>query len=138
TLCSPYLGWMFPRRRDHYERYLTLRDVPRQEVGRWKAGLLSFLRKLTWKYGRPLLLKSPTHTCRIRLLLELFPDARFVHIRRDPYTVFLSTRRLHQTVERQVGFQRHPGRDVEGYILRRYRLMYDVIVEERGLVPHGR
>ena len=138
TLCSPYLTWMFPRRRGHYERYLTLRDVPREEVERWKAGLRHFLQKLTWKYGRPLLLKSPTHTCRIRLLLELFPDARFVHIRRDPYTVFLSTRRLHDTVERLVGFQRHPGRDLEGYILRRYRLMYDVFFEERGLVPPGR
>jgi hypothetical protein len=138
TLCSPYLAWMFPRRREHYERYLTLRGVPRAEVERWKAGLLSFLRKLTYKYGRPLLLKSPTHTCRVRLLLELFPDARFVHIRRGPYTVFLSTRRLHETVERLVGFQRHPGRDLEGYILRRYRLMYDVFFEERGLVPPGR
>jgi hypothetical protein len=136
TLCSPYLGFMFPRRRDHYERYLTLRDVPPEEVERWKAGLLHLLRKLTWKYGRPLLLKSPTHTCRIRLLLELFPDARFVHIRRDPYTVFLSTRYMH--LNALVGLQRLDHRGLDEYVLRRYRLMYDVFFEERGLVPPGR
>ncbi len=138
TLLSPYLGWIFPGRRDHYDRYLTLRHVPREEVERWKAGLLLFLRKLTWKYGRPLLLKSPTHTCRIRLLRELFPDARFVHIRRDPYAVFLSTRRLHEKVVRTIGLQRPRERGVEDYILRRYRLMYDAFFEERGLVPSGR
>ena len=38
----------------------------------------------TLKYNRSLLLKSPPHTARIRLLLEMFPNARFVHILRDP------------------------------------------------------
>jgi hypothetical protein len=138
TPYSPYLAWAFPRREAHYERYLTLRDVPREEVEGWKAALRLFLQKLTWKYHRPLLLKSPTHTCRIRLLLELFPDARFVHIRRGPYTVFLSTRRLFETVLQNVGLQRCDRRGFDDLVLRRYRLMYDVFFEERGLVPPGR
>ncbi len=90
TLRSPYLSWSFPRRSEHYDRYLTLRSVPDGELAQWKAGLKYFLQKLTWKYRRPLVLKSPSHTCRIRLLLELFPDARFVHVHRNPYVVFLS------------------------------------------------
>jgi omega-hydroxy-beta-dihydromenaquinone-9 sulfotransferase len=138
TPYSPYLAWAFPRREAHYERYLTFRDVPRVEVERWQAALRLFLQKLTWKSHRPLLLKSPTHTCRIRLLLELFPDARFVHIRRDPYTVFLSTRRLFETVLQNVGLQRCDRRRFDELVLRRYRLMYDVFFEERGLVPPDR
>ena len=31
-----------------------------------------------------IVLKSPAHTARVRVLLELFPKARFVHIIRDP------------------------------------------------------
>ena len=42
-------------------------------------------------------LKSPPHTARIRLLLEMFPDARFVHIHRDPYQVFQSCRHYYDT-----------------------------------------
>jgi hypothetical protein len=36
------------------------------------------------------LLKSPVHTARVELLLQLFPKAQFIYIHRDPYTVFKS------------------------------------------------
>ena len=92
TGLSPCIGWAFPRKRDHYDRYLTFRGVPASEIARWQAAFVRFLKKLTWKYRRPLVLKSPPHTCRIRLLLQMFPRARFVHIHRDPYDVFRSSR----------------------------------------------
>lgn len=38
----------------------------------------------------PLLIKSPVHTARVRLVLGLFPRARFLYIHRDPYEVFQS------------------------------------------------
>src|SRR5262249_32216080 len=87
TLCSPYIGLVFPRRQGRYAPFLPSRGVAEGVVTGWKAALVLFLKKLTWKYGRPLVLKSPPHPCRIRLLLDLFPDARFVHIRRNPYDV---------------------------------------------------
>src|SRR5262245_42059120 len=40
TPLSPLLSWVFPRRADHYDRYLTLRDVSAAEVAEWKAALL--------------------------------------------------------------------------------------------------
>lgn len=138
TGLSPCAGWAFPLRRDHYDRYLTFRDVPAEEVARWKGALLLLLRKLTWKYGtRPLVLKSPPHTCRIRLLLELFPGARFVHIHRDPYAVFQSSRLMFRTVFELHRVQRPREDDLDEWILRQYRAMYDAYFEERGLIPAG-
>ncbi len=99
TGLSPYMGWCFPGDGADYDRYLTFRDVPGDEVGHWKHALTQFLKKLTVRYGRPLVLKSPPHTARIRLLLELFPDARFVHIHRNPYVVFRSTRHMIRAVQ---------------------------------------
>ena len=43
--------------------------------------------------------------CRIQTLLELFPDARFVHIVRDPYVVFPSTVNLWKSLYRNHGLQ---------------------------------
>jgi hypothetical protein len=134
TRLSPYLAWAFPRRWAHYERYLTFRGVARAEVERWKAGLLLFLKKLTFKYDRPLVLKSPPHTGRVRLLLELFPEARFVHIHRDPYTVFQSTQHLELAATSTMGLQRASPHDLSARILRRYQTMYDCYLEERALI----
>ena len=46
---------------------------------------------------RRLLLKSPVHTSRIKILLQLYPDAQFVFIHRDPYTVFKSAANMADT-----------------------------------------
>ncbi|MDY7076347.1 MAG: sulfotransferase, partial [Chloroflexota bacterium] len=137
SLRSPLIGWSFPRREEHYERYLTFRGVSEKEVERWKAAFVIFLKKLTWKYKRPLILKSPVHTARIRLLLDLFPDARFVHIHRNPYTVFQSTRWLYEkTVSK--GYLQHPQAErINDGILRRYAKMYDAFFEEWVLIPDG-
>jgi hypothetical protein len=138
TFRSPCVGWVFPRRADHYDRYLTFRGVPEREVEEWRQALVLYLKKLTWKHGKPLLLKSPPHTCRIKLLLGLFPEARFVHIHRNPFTVYQSTRHTLSRVLRLTRLQGGSGYDAEGSVLRRYREMYDVIFEERGLIPAGR
>jgi hypothetical protein len=134
---SPYLGWVFPRQRDHYDRYLTFRGVPDSEITQWREAFTLFLKKLTWKYQRPLILKSPPHTCRIKLLLQLFPRAKFVHIHRDPYAVFQSSRHLFQLCDVCESLQRPPQDDLDDWILRQYHEMYDAFFEERALIPEG-
>jgi hypothetical protein len=138
TFLSPYLSWAFPARAAHYDRYLTFRDVPRREVERWQAAFRLFARKLAFKYRRPLIFKSPPNTARIRLLLKLFPDARFVHIRRNPYSVYQSSRRMHLLACEVSGFQRHDPHEWHGRTLRLYRDMYDAFFEDKSLVPAGR
>jgi hypothetical protein len=138
TLCSPYLGFSFPQRQAYYDQFLTFRHVAPDVVARWKAALLLFLKKLTWKYDRPLILKSPTHTCRIGLLLDLFPDARFVHVHRNPFVVYQSTLHWLRSAGPWFHLQRPAGRDDEARVLRVFREMYEVFFEERGLIPPDR
>jgi hypothetical protein len=135
---SPYLSVLFPRRMDHYDRYLTFRGVPEREIAQWQEALVFFLKKLSWKYKRPLVLKSPAHTCRIRLLLDLFPDARFVHIHRDPPTVFQSTRKMYALASWWWSLQSAKRVNWSERIIRQYREMYDVYFQERKLIPRRR
>jgi hypothetical protein len=44
--------------------------------------------------GRRLVLKNPINSARIPMLLELFPDAKFIHIHRSPYQVYSSMRHM--------------------------------------------
>jgi hypothetical protein len=137
TLCSPFLANAFPRQADYYDRYLTFRRVPPEEVAKWQESLLLFYKKLTWKFGRPLVLKSPPHTCRIRLLLEMFPDARFVHIHRDPYAVFRSTQGQARIMQRTLCLQTSNSPNLDARIIGRYKVLYDAFFEERDLIPDG-
>lgn len=134
---SSYMGPVFPKRLDHYDRYMTFRDASDEEVARWKSSLLKFLKKLTYKYRRPLILKSPPHTCRIRLLLEMFPDAKFVHIHRNPIDVFQSTQQQTRVMLRWYELQRFPTGHLDDWIVRRYREMYEVFFEERSSILGG-
>jgi hypothetical protein len=138
TLHSPFLTWVFPKDRGQYNKYLTFRDVPEREVAEWAAALTLFYRKLTWKYDRPLLLKSPPHTARIKLLLAMFPDARFVHIYRDPYAVFRSTQRQTRVSLRTMGLQHLDEKYIDELVIRRFTIMYDAFFEERSSIPEGR
>lgn len=135
TFKSPCMGWVFPHLRDHYDKYLTFQDVPQQEITQWQEALMRFLKKLTWKYGRPLVLKSPPHTCRIKLLLQIFPDAKFVHIHRNPFAVFPSSKRTFEICCELHRLQNPRLEDFDEWILRQYRQMYDVFFAERGLIP---
>jgi hypothetical protein len=133
------LGWAFPRRAGFYDRYLTLRGASASELAEWKAALTWFLQKMTFKCGKPLVLKSPGHTCRIKVLLEMFPEAKFVHIRRNPLDVFRSTEHLMRNGVTPVWpLQRPDFRDLDDRILRQYKEVYDAFFEERGLIPKGR
>ena len=137
SLLSSYLGVSFPRREDHYQRYLSFAEVPREEIEEWKRGFTWFLKKLTFKYGRALLLKSPPHTARIRLLLEMFPDAKFVHIHRDPEEVFVSFRHYYDTAMWHTYLQRPDRSRIDDEIFQRYRDLFTAFFADRDLIPPG-
>jgi hypothetical protein len=127
----------FPRRAKHYERYVTLRDVSGDDLSAWKTALMGFVRKLALKYGRPLVLKSPGHTARVRLLLEMFPGAKFVHIHRNPFEVFQSARHAVLKLSPYWTLQRSDYSELDDDIIRQYKQLCSAYLEERSLIPSG-
>lgn len=136
-LPSPYLMLLFPNRPRPFEEYYELAEVPAPARQRWKRGLRWFVQCLTLRRPGRVVLKSPTHTFRIRVLLEMFPKARFVHIVRDPLVVFPSTVKLWKRLSADQGLQipRHEG--LEEHVLRTFERMYEVFERDRGLIPPG-
>ncbi len=135
---SPVLGWSFPRLESLFDRHLTFHRAPPEDLTAWREALLAHLRKLTVRYRKPLLLKSPPHTARIGLLRKLFPEARFVHIHRDPFAVFQSTRHLYRTAVPASHLQRPDPTALDRGIMERYTEMYDAFFDEVPRVSRER
>lgn len=97
SLISSYLMLGFQGdRMDVYERFFSLEEATEQERELWKQTLLKFMRKLSIRDDKPIVLKSPGHTMKVTTILEMFPDAKFVYIYRNPYNVVSSTVHLRE------------------------------------------
>ncbi len=134
-LPSPYASLAFPRHRGDDQASLDLETLPPRQRQRWKKGLMWFLKRLTLMDSRRLVLKSPTHTARIKTLLELFPDAQFVHIVRDPFVVFSSSIHTWKTLRRAQSLQVSAEDDeLEEYVFNNFETMYHAFDRDRHLI----
>ena len=110
-LPSPYLTIAFPNEPPQDQEYWTLAHVPPGALERWKKVFLRFLQEINYRSRAPkrIVLKSPPHTGRVKVLLEMFPDAKFVHIVRDPMVIFPSTVHLWKTLYLRKGCRSRPS-----------------------------
>ncbi|MBL8797474.1 MAG: sulfotransferase [Planctomycetia bacterium] len=135
---SPYLTIAFPNRPPQDQDYLDFVGVSPQDVAAWKRGFLSLLQRLTFRDPRRLVLKSPPHTCRIPVLLEMFPEARFVHIVRDPFVVFPSTVNLWKSLYETHGLQKPTFAGLEEHVFTTFLRVYEGLEKGRPLVEPSR
>lgn len=135
---SPYWAMTFPLRVAGHDRYIFPDRLPALERSRWMACYRLFVAKLTfWRQRRPLL-KSPYNTARVAILRELFPDAKFIHIVRNPHHVFRSNMRL--ASEGHVVFQLQdpdPGDSYQTRFLDNYRELEDAFQRDSRELPAG-
>ena len=136
-LPSPYRNIIFPNNGLKMDAdYWTLRNVSAEERKTWLDGLDIFLKTLTFQQpGKRIVLKSPTHTGRVKTLLERYPDAKFIHIHRNPYSIFPSTYNLWMRLSKDEGAQRPTGKGMEEYIFDNLNTMYDAFDEDVKHLP---
>ena len=136
---SFYNGWCFPKNMEFYYRFVCMEDVPKKAVEEWKKVYINFLKKVTFlNNGKQLVLKNPANTGRVKLLLEMFPSAKFIHIYRNPYHVFLSMKRDIETEMSLYCVQKPKKWDfIEKAMVELYNKMYKKYFKEKKLIPDG-
>ena len=135
-LPSVYRNLAFPNHTPRHLDYLNMQGVPKTELERWKAGYRGFVQALNYWHQRPLLLKSPTNTGRIAVLLEMFPNAKFIHITRSPYDFMPSTVYLWEALCYGSSMQSDMSQfDAVEYAMNCYTRMYRGFQTQRPLVP---
>ncbi len=132
--------YTFPRRsRFYFENYITdFHKLPESTIAKWKRTYLSVLRKATLQAGgKRMVIKNCADGARIKALLELFPDAKFIHIYRNPYDIFRSTQRLHRVVLERSQLQEVAPDALEDWVLRFYAQLMRRFFADRTLIPNG-
>jgi len=88
-------------------------------------------------HNKQLVLKSPPNTARIRLLLSLFPNAKFIFIHRNPYEVYLSNKRFWKVTQNIYALGGNKSVDTNSVILDTYSKMMHRYWLEKDLIPDG-
>jgi len=128
---------LLQNKEDFYDKFLTFEDTTKDEFSKWRSSFIYFLKKITLNDKRQLLLKSPEHTARIKLLLEIFPNAKFINIRRNPLDVFQSTKHLYDKVIKPSYFHKVSNNHLVDRILLVYKKMYESYFQDIHLISEG-
>ena len=130
---SPYLAWAWPNRFE-CGAYMELEELSGRELERWKKHFVFFLKRLQISRPGRILLKSPPHTARICHLVELFPNAQFVHIVRDPLNVFPSSMKTWKRMQALSALHQPTYEGLEEQVLTTFTRMYERYHQDRQLV----
>ncbi len=122
----------------YFKKYTLMQGLTASELARWERVYLEILRKATLdNNGQRLVLKSPANTGRISHLLHLFPDAKFIHIVRNPYLVYQSTMHMFSNLLPLHQLQSMDAEDMDAYVLYAYKATMQQYLRDRVLIPNG-
>ena len=116
---SPYEGLIAASDFGHALKLADPDDLSEKDRRRWERVFLKFFRAI-WISGckRPVVLKSPPHSYRVRTLRRLVPNARYVVIVRNPYEIFESMMKTYRAFTLHYGLvPGMPNRELRELIL---------------------
>lgn len=138
---SFYSAIMFPDRAAEYEKYIDFLEATPGERRLFKESMLLFIKKIMLATGgKRVVVKSCPHSARIRMILELFPDAKFIHIHRHPARAFQSMVHMRNTVDWENFFQVPQVEFIEqrwDHTATIGGRLYTRLIEDRALIPPG-
>jgi hypothetical protein len=136
---SFYNAFYFPNKiLYNFNKYIKFQDYDPKVRIEWMKTYRNLLKKATYNMGgKRLILKNPSNTGRIKTLLEMFPEAKFIHIYRNPYIVYLSTLNFYQKAIKFFMLQNISNKEIKRNIRFIYKKMMESYFKQRELIPEG-
>ena len=131
--------FFFPKNRSYFDKYNVFEGTTKKEIKDWKKVYLKMLKQISLFQGKKkqLLLKNPHNTGRVKILLELFPNAKFLFIHRNPYEVYSSTKFLYEKAVKTQFLQEFSEKEIEERIIYCYEKSMQKYLEDKHLIPEG-
>ncbi len=134
-----YNFWFFPKYQQEYcDRFMLFEDIRPEELKVWEETFTKLIKISLWNTGgTQFLSKNPPHTGRVRELVKMFPNAKFIYLMRNPYTVFESTRSFFTNTIQPLKLQEFTNEQIEENILSIYDKLYHKYEADKGCIPEG-
>ncbi|MCK4678612.1 MAG: sulfotransferase, partial [Bacteroidales bacterium] len=136
---SFYYFWLFPENiEDYYSKYILFKDVSDDTLINWGNDYSLTIKKALRNLNkRHFISKNPPNSGRIKQLLKLFPDAKFIHIHRNPVEVFLSTRHFFRIMLPHLQLHSINEKQLEESIFIIYKEMMNQLIQDKHLIPEN-
>ena len=127
----------FPRKiEEHFDKAVLMRDLKPGEREKLAANYRFLAQKMAYAYsGKTVLFKNPASTARMGFLKEVFPNAKFVHIVRNPYDVYPSMMKLWPRLLSAFSWHNPRGIDFSEITLSFYEKLMQAHLAERENIP---
>ena len=131
---AAYWGFIFPR---NANEILFMDSSSAAAAASWRNVYQSLLREITYRNnGKQLLLKNPPNTSRINELLEMFPNAKFIYIRRNPVRLYYSMLNLwKKAIVKYYAVQNISDEELSEVLFEHYRTLIRKYLSSRHLIP---
>jgi hypothetical protein len=139
TPISFYYFWMFPRHiKSFYDAFIRFIGIDPKMLESWKKDYSLLIKKALKNTNKERYLsKNPPNTGRVKVLLEMFPNARFIHIHRNPIEVYLSTHHFFTKMMPHLQLQSVDKQDLDDAIFQLYKDLMQDYLEQKDLIPQG-
>ncbi|DAC72889.1 MAG TPA: sulfotransferase [Thermoplasmata archaeon] len=136
---SYYHGWCFPKNMELYNNSVCMDGVQKDTIDEWKRYYLYLLKKITLhQKGKQLVLKNQDNTGKIKILLEMFPNSKFIYLYRNPYDLYFSMMKFMRVTIPRYCIQKPPKiEDIEDSMMDLYARMVQKYIKEREHIPKG-
>ena len=136
---SFYYWFYFPRQAEYMAKeFLYLEDPESKrskEFCRYYSNFM--LRCCLNKHGEVFISKNPANTARIEALTQLFPEARFIYLKRDPYETVQSSLIFFRSLLKGISLQEYEEPEVDRFVVENYRHLLQAYQQGKGSIPPG-
>ena len=134
---SFYYWFYFPGQAKKLAEEFMYLDDPQEKKSRdFQAHYREYIRRCQLNTGGAVFIsKNPVNTGRIPVLLDLFPDARFIYLKRDPYETIQSSLIFFESLLKGISLQCYDRQEMKNFAIENYQKLVQTYHEKRRLIP---
>ncbi|MBN2157055.1 MAG: sulfotransferase [Candidatus Lokiarchaeota archaeon] len=127
---------IFPKKFSYFTRFLSFENCTERELSKWKSVYHYFVQKTTLKHdGKQLILKNPANAARIKYLLEMYPNAKFIYSYRNPYTLYPSMKVFFKKLLEIFTLQSWDENEIDDSFLKLFNTNFRLFQDSKKLIP---